>query len=301
MTNMLDDISKSIRADLYERASSPLLGAFLTSWLIWNWKTVLVVFSGMEVIEKVNHIDAVIYSEFWPSVIFLLAGPLATALLFLYLYPIPAKHVYRHFREQQKSLKAIKVEVEEDTPLSQEEHNKLRRRISDMESAFYEELTRKDAEIDRLRSLLESKAKPITRMTKGSGEAESKMPEPSKSFPLSDTDQPVITEIILGDESYQLGRDYQRSDPGSVNVIRPKNDFNYQDRITVSVKTDKPLLDGQFYDVFDGHSRRKLTEPEFELHKIDYEKKNAFVVIAQPNPSREGKDMSISNKVQFSY
>ena len=38
---MLEEISKSIRADLYERASSPLLGAFLTSWLIWNWKTML--------------------------------------------------------------------------------------------------------------------------------------------------------------------------------------------------------------------------------------------------------------------
>jgi len=298
---MLEDISKSIRADLYERASSPLLGAFFTSWLIWNWKTVLVIFSGMEVIQKVNHIDTVIYSDLWSSLLFLLAGPLATALLFLYLYPIPAKHVYRHFREQQKSLKAIKVAVEEETPLSQDEHNKLRRRTSEMESAFYEELTQKDAEIERLRSLLESKGKPVAQITSDVGDSENKPPKPSKSFPLSDTDQPIITEIVVGDEPYQLGRDFKKSEPGSVNVVKPKNDFNYQDKIKVMVKTDKPLLAGQFYEVFDGHSRRKLTEPEFELHKTDYEKKNAFVVVSQPNPSRKGKDMVISNKVQFSY
>ena len=298
---MLEEISKSIRADLYERASSPLLGAFLTSWLIWNWKTVLVFFSSMEVVEKVNHIGAVIYSDFWPSLLFLLVGPLVTALLFLYLYPIPAKHVYRHFREQQKSLKAIKVAVEEETPLSQDEHNKLRKRISEMESAFYEELTKKDAEIERLRSLLESKNKPITRETSAVLDSDSQPPKPSKSFPLSDTDQPVITEIVVGNECYKLGQDFNQSEPGSVNVVKPKDDFTYQDKIKVTVKTDKPLLDGQFYDVFDGHSRKKLSDPEFEIHKTDYEKKNAFVVVSQPNPSREGKDMVISNKVQFSY
>lgn len=298
---MLEDISKSIRADLYERASSPLLGAFLTSWLVWNWKTVLVIFSDMKAVEKISHIDAVIYSDFWLFLIFLFLGPLITALLFLYLYPIPAKHVYRHFRVQQKSLKEIKVKVEEETPLSQDEHNKLRRRISEMESAFYEELARKDAEIERFRSLLESKNKPVGRTSGAGGDRKNSPPTPSKSFPLSDTEQPIITEIVLGEEAYYLGRDFDKSEPGSVNVLKPRSDFNYQEKIPVTVKTNKPLLDGQFYDVFDGHSRRKLTEPEFELHKTDYEKKNAFVVIVQPNPSREGKDMAISNKVQFPY
>ncbi|MCJ8317927.1 hypothetical protein [Idiomarina sp.] len=298
---MLEDLSKSIRADLYERSSSPLLGAFLTSWLLWNWKVVLVIFSSMGVVEKISHIDAVIYSDFWLSLIFLIFGPLSTALLFLYLYPIPAKHVYRHFREQQKSLKEIKVEIEEETPLSKDEHNKLRRRLSEMESAFYEELARKDAEIERLRSLLESANKPISQRKKISDENISNPSAPSKSFPLSDTDQPVITEVILEEESYRLGKDFKKSEPGSVNVLKPRNDFNYQDRIRVTVKTSKPLLEGQFYDVFDGHSRIKLTDPEFELHKTDYEKKNAFVVVAQPNPSRKGKDMNVSNKVQFPY
>lgn len=298
---MLEEISKSIRADLYERASSPLLGAFLTSWLIWNWKTVLVFFSSMGVIEKVNHIDAVIYSDFWPTLLFLLAGPLATALLFLYLYPIPARHVYKHFREQQKSLKAIKVAIEEETPLSQSEHNKLRRRISEMESAFYEELTKKDAEIERLRSLLESKNTAKPRTNSNAGERDNQPTKASRVFPLSDTEQPVITEVVVSDESYQLGRDFNKSKPGAVNVVKLRNDFNYQDKIEVAIKTDKPLLDGQFFEVFDGYSRRKLSEPSFEIHKTDYEKKNAFVVVSQPNPSREGKDMVISNKVQFSY
>lgn len=255
----------------------------------------------MEVIEKVNHIDAVIYPEFWCSLLYLLAGPLATALLFLYIYPIPAKHVYKHFREQQKSLKAIKVAVEEETPLSLDEHKKLRRRISEMESTFYEELTKKDAEIDRLRSLIESKNTPLNRTTSKAGDTNNQPDRGSKSFPLSDTKHPVITEIVVGDESYQLGQDFIKSEPGSVNVLKLRNDFQYQEKIQVIIKTDKPLLDGQFFQVFDGYSVNKQSGTTFEIHKTDFEKKNAFVVVSQPNPSREGAVMNISNKIQFAF
>ncbi|HEY9083702.1 MAG: hypothetical protein COA31_005490 [Flavobacteriales bacterium] len=34
----MEDISKSIKSILYERTKSPFYGAFLLSWLIWNWE-----------------------------------------------------------------------------------------------------------------------------------------------------------------------------------------------------------------------------------------------------------------------
>jgi hypothetical protein len=41
---MFDDAIKSIRAELYERVASPLLGSFIVSWLIWNYRLILLIF-----------------------------------------------------------------------------------------------------------------------------------------------------------------------------------------------------------------------------------------------------------------
>ena len=52
---MLDDLSKSIKASLYERATSPLFGAFVISWLAWNYRFVLTVISSMSAKEKFSY------------------------------------------------------------------------------------------------------------------------------------------------------------------------------------------------------------------------------------------------------
>ena len=59
---MIEDISKSIKANMYERATSPLFGAFAISWAIWNYKTILAILSSMTVKEKVSYIENEIYA-----------------------------------------------------------------------------------------------------------------------------------------------------------------------------------------------------------------------------------------------
>ena len=294
---MIDEISKSIKADLYERASSPLFGAFSFSWAVWNWKLLLVIISGMKVSDKISYIDGTLYYGWLQPISFLFLGPLVSAGLFIYLYPFPARYAFKYTKEEQKKLKVIKVEVEEETPLSQDEHNKLRQKITELESTYYAELANKDSELERLRALIES----ANTENKVDLTPSPHVTQPTKVFPLSDTEQPVITEIKVGGETYNLGADFQKSGPGEVNVIKLRNTFSYQDEIDVSFKTSKPLIEGQFYEVFDGHSKRKIAQQYFQLHKTDYEQKSAFVVVSQPNPSRKGKDMVISNKVQFAY
>ena len=300
---MIEDISNSIKAELYGRAVSPLFGAFVLSWSAWNWKFWLVVFSGMEISKKIDFIDGTLYSGWIQPALFLFFGPLITALAYIYLYPIPARIVYRHSGQQKKQLKAIKVEIEDETPLTQIEHNRLRQKISNLESAYYAELASKDSEIDRLRALIESsgKSSKTVRSSQSPSPSESDTGQSEKQFPLTDTDHPIITELEVNGEKYVLGKDFNNSRPGEVNVIKLRSEFNYQDVIRVTFKTNKPLLESQYFQVFDGHSQRKLSEPIFEIHKTDYERKNAFFCVMQPNPSRQGKDMVISNKVQFGY
>ncbi|HFG2062751.1 hypothetical protein ACJO1Z_22865 [Vibrio parahaemolyticus] len=300
---MIEDITNSVKAELYGRAVSPLFGAFFLSWAVWNWKFWLVVFSSMEVSEKIDFIDGVLYSGWLQPLVFLVMGPLLTALAYIYIYPIPARFVYKHSGKQQRQLKAIKVEIEDEMPMTQEEHNRLRQKISNLESAYYAELASKDSEIDRLRALIESsrniKQPPIVET---STDVRAKnLVHNSKQFPLTDTDQPIITEFEVNGEIYTLGQDFSKSRPGEANVVKLRGEFNLHDVIHVRFKTNKPLLEAQYYRVFDGYGQRNITEQEFEIHKTDYEQKNAFFCVMQPNPSREGKEMTISNRVQFAY
>lgn len=300
---MIEDISNSVKAELYGRATSPLFGAFILSWSVWNWKFWLVVFSSMEASKKIDFIDGALYSGWIQSSAFLIIGPLLTALAYIYIYPIPAKVVYKYSGTQKKQLKAIKVEIEDETPMTQEEHNRLRQKISNLESAYYAELASKDSEIDRLRALIESSGrskhsaaieKPKDRSSQGSVRT-------NKQFPLTDTDQPVITEFEVNGQKYVLGQDFSKSRPGEANVVKLRDEFDLHDLIHVSFKTNKPLLDSQYFRVFDGYGQRNITDQEFEIQKTDYERKSAFVCVMQPNPSREGNEMTISNKVQFAY
>lgn len=67
---MIEDITNSVKAELYGRAVSPLFGAFFLSWAVWNWKFWLVVFSSMEVSEKIDFIDGVLYSGWLQPLVF---------------------------------------------------------------------------------------------------------------------------------------------------------------------------------------------------------------------------------------
>ena len=101
---MFEEISKSIKAELYERVSSPLFGAFSFSWMLWNWKFLLVLISGMKAVEKIKYIDGTLYHGWFQPIFFLFLAPLISAAIFIYLYPIPAKYVFRYTKEEQKKL-----------------------------------------------------------------------------------------------------------------------------------------------------------------------------------------------------
>lgn len=133
---MIDDIIKSIRASLYDRTSSPLFGAFFTSWLVWNHRMIFVLFAAMPVSDKFRYIDEELYVGVWYTLGFLAAGPLLTALAFLFLYPYPAKLVYEFWREKQKELKAIRQRIEDETPLTQEESKRLRHQMIQLQAQY---------------------------------------------------------------------------------------------------------------------------------------------------------------------
>lgn len=186
----MDDLLKTLKAHLYERVSSPLLFSFIVSWMVWNYKFVLILVSSMSATDKFLAIDLLDLHFasgyewlYWP--IFGLIAPLTSALAYIYLYPLPAAKVYRYVREKQRELKEIQTKIDDETPMTREESRELqsairkvareledvqaerlklveghRREIDDLERQLalsHQTLTEKQADITVLEQRLESK------------------------------------------------------------------------------------------------------------------------------------------------
>lgn len=151
---MLDDIAKTVRAQLYERVSSPLSGVFLLSWSLWNYEFFIVIFSGMVTTEKINYIHYSLYFDLWPSIAKGIVFPFITTVILIFIYPIPARYVYEHTRKQQRKLKEIRHKIDDETPLTREEARDIRRSSLDQSLQYEREIAKQVAEIARLKQEL---------------------------------------------------------------------------------------------------------------------------------------------------
>lgn len=145
---MNNELTKSIKAALYDRTVSPLFGAFLISWLAWNHRFVVVLLSSMDVAEKFSYIDENIYGTWWPLVGNAFLLPLLTALFFIFAYPYPAKYVYEFWRHRQKELKLIRQKIEDETPLTMAESRVLREKLADVSFDYEQKLNRANDELE---------------------------------------------------------------------------------------------------------------------------------------------------------
>lgn len=151
---MFADLVKTVKVQLYERVSSPLVGAFIISWCLWNYKFLLVIIDETKIENKLFIIDSILYPTWLAYGYWNFLGPLATALLMIYLYPIPARKVFEHSRKQQLELKKIQQNIENDTPMTLEEGRAIRQEALKLEIEFHSQLKKKDEEINDLKNIV---------------------------------------------------------------------------------------------------------------------------------------------------
>lgn len=189
---MLNDLAKTVKAQLYERISSPLLGAFIISWFVWNYRFLLVLISSMSADEKFAYIDVKIFNShqalFYQGALY----PLMTTLALIFIYPIPAKFVYEYWRKQQRKLKEIQQRVDDETPLTREEARELRRETLNVQFEFEQELERRSAEITRLKET----TKELQNQAKPSIEQSVKKAAKPVSLKTSDTSSPLDAKQV---------------------------------------------------------------------------------------------------------
>jgi len=125
---MIGDAITSIKATLYDRASSPLFGAFVLAWCIWNYRVIAILFSGEDINIQFAAIDHRFALLIVPYINFelglILHGlliPMGIALFYIFLYPRLSIPVYERSLEDQKELRRLKQEKEDNELLSVEE------------------------------------------------------------------------------------------------------------------------------------------------------------------------------------
>lgn len=157
---MFTDAMTSIKAYLYERAVSPLLGSLIVSWALWNYRFFFIALGDLKYSEKMDEIDRFYaltethnllwlfewtVSNFWTlGVLF----PLATSFIYLFVFPYPAKWVYKFSLKKQNELSTIKNIIEDKKLLSEEQSRALRFQLAETEKQFDEQIERKDRAIE---------------------------------------------------------------------------------------------------------------------------------------------------------
>jgi hypothetical protein len=151
---MFDELKNAIKAQLYERAISPLSGAFILSWVAWNYRFVLVLVSSLFFAEKISYIDTHIFPTSQQTIIYGLFLPFLSAMCWLVLYPYPAKFFYEVSRKLQRELKELQQKIDDEMPMDQEEARKIRREALHASIAFDNELKSKNEDVARLNEIV---------------------------------------------------------------------------------------------------------------------------------------------------
>ena len=121
---MLEDFEKSVKATLYDRLASPLIGSYITAWCVVNYRMILIIFSSMPYPQKVQHIDA-LFVPWWRYLISY-GVPALVSALYIFVYPHIAKWVFKKWQQYIKDKRDIKNKIEEQALLTQEESAKIR-------------------------------------------------------------------------------------------------------------------------------------------------------------------------------
>ncbi len=157
---MFDDLTKEIKAQLYERAKGPLFTTFVISWFVFNIRAVVVFFSDISVEEKFAYWNF-LYPDSAISFMHGFLYPLCVSILIILIYPFPARWAYHYWHWQYQKVKRIQQKLEDETPITQEEAKALRQVAIQEQTKLLEQLrnasninNEQSAQISSLRSEL---------------------------------------------------------------------------------------------------------------------------------------------------
>lgn len=146
---MLPDLKKSIDRILHDRLTSPFWGAFMLSWLIWNWRIPYVsIFVDQDKLPG-TRIDYIVSAINWKD-----AGlwPFLSAIGIILIAPLLTNGAYWVYIRYEQWKVEQKSQVDKKRRLTIEESVKLKSMLHQQEEDFDQRLNKKESQIQLLQS-----------------------------------------------------------------------------------------------------------------------------------------------------
>lgn len=162
---MLEDITNSIKAKLYDFTYTPFMSSVLISWIAINHKYLLIYFGESKLERKLallndyNSSVAVLQVEVPYSMNIIL--PILFGLFYVFVYPKASKVFYEYTLERTKELKKIKRDIEDVTPVTQEEAREIREDIDRLREARDEALNTLRTVEEKYKVKLDNQLEPL--------------------------------------------------------------------------------------------------------------------------------------------
>jgi hypothetical protein len=150
----MEEFRKSLKAWLYDRTSSPLFFTFVFSWCVWNYKLIIVAFTGNEPLEKLSLIELHLYHNSWEKWGYMLLLPIATTAFMVLVYPILSNATTVVLKKYQNRFALRLLELDNKRPVDEEELRLLRGEFVALQAHFSEMENSKNGEIANLRKTI---------------------------------------------------------------------------------------------------------------------------------------------------
>lgn len=191
----IGELLEAIKLGITERVTSPLLGSYIISWLVWNFDFILISFSDEKVETKIAMIHAQLFSD-WYVIVESILVPAAATFFLIYVYPYPAKWVYQHRLIVQRQLGAIRQRIEEEQLLSVEQSRQIRLNYYELQKQNREKLASVEQENADLRKQLDA--------AKGQNNAYSAL-QPAKDDTTPEVENAVSNDAVaISDNAFKL-------------------------------------------------------------------------------------------------
>lgn len=128
----IKELIDSIRINVLNRVTNPLIGSFAIAWAVWNFRIILVVFSEGDWKTKIDYIDKTLMQTWQDWILHGYLAPLSVALAWVLISPILFRRMMVYHREQLAKTAAAVMVADDKQPIGTEEANRLRVKIREL-------------------------------------------------------------------------------------------------------------------------------------------------------------------------
>ncbi|MEZ2746033.1 hypothetical protein ACBQ16_12625 [Halopseudomonas bauzanensis] len=184
---MLKELSTSLKAQLYERVSSPILGSLLIFWLLFNWEAVVYfMLSDSKVEDKILYINEN-FKDIWVNVY----SPLIYSSIFCLVYPLLSFIPFYIWEWVSSQKLKSKNNLSMSEPLSVERSIAIRKELLEKETKIRRVIIEHNEEKEELEKVIKSLTSDNERLYKVISKFKSI--RPAEYLELTDDE-----EVVLG-------------------------------------------------------------------------------------------------------